>query len=433
MLTSKRWAILMALMVILAMVLSHIPISAVNAQEAEVTTIVWSYWGDPGEDKVNRTLIAAFEEEHPEIKIDVIWEPWSTYFDKIETMWAGGESPDVLFLSWVPTYASKGVLEPLDPWIEKSGYDLSDYWPGVLEAMRYNGKLYGLTRDADMKILYYNKKLFDEAGVSYPDETWTWDTFMEAAEKLTKKDASGRVTQFALGMEGFWWAIWAGQKGHWLLDDVHNPSKCDLDNPEAVEAIGWFGDLMNKYQYAMRSAALDQAGGDAEVFNTGQVAMIIQNASRIPTFNANPDLDYAIGPIPVPKDGQRANNSVGAGYCMGAASEHKEEAWTFLSWLQGKGGQTMFAETGTMFPALRSVAESDVFLAPPPGGKEAFLLEAQHVRPMWGMFPEFAEMMDTLVVPNLDLIWVGDKTADEIVPLMCQEIDEFLEEYGYPK
>ena len=93
----------------------------------------------------------------------------------------------------------------------------------------------------------------------------------------------------------------------------------------------------------------------------------------------------------------------------------------------------MFAETGTMFPALRSVAESDVFLAPPPEGKDAFLFEAQHARPMWGMFPEFAEMMDTLVVPNLDLIWVGDKTADEIVPLMCQEIDEFLEEYGYPK
>lgn len=80
-------------------------------------------------------------------------------------------------------YASEGVLENLTPWIERSGYDLSDYWPTLIERATVNGGIYGLQRDLDLRLLYHNKDFFDEAGILYPDENWTWDDWADAATK----------------------------------------------------------------------------------------------------------------------------------------------------------------------------------------------------------------------------------------------------------
>ena len=76
--------------------------------------------------------------------------------------------PDVAFLWPTPTYAAEGVLENLDPYIQKSGYNLNDYWPGLLESAKYEGSVYGFPRDIEVNVLYYNKELFDKAGRRVP-------------------------------------------------------------------------------------------------------------------------------------------------------------------------------------------------------------------------------------------------------------------------
>ena len=153
----------------------------------------------------HKQVADAFMKEHPEIKIETWNAPWDDYFTKIQALWASGDPkavPDIAFLWPTPKYAAEGVLENLDPYIQKSGYDLNDYWGGLLESAKYNGSVYGLPRDNEVNVLYYNKDLFDKAGVKYPDENWTWDDLLAAAEKLTVKDAGGKVTQYALAMEG---------------------------------------------------------------------------------------------------------------------------------------------------------------------------------------------------------------------------------------
>ena len=100
--------------------------------------------------------------------MEIYSEPWGDYFTKIQTLWASGDAaavPDVLFLSPIQSYAADGVLEDLGPFIESSGYDLNDYWPSLLEFAEYEGKLYGLPRDIGLEVLYYNKGIFDEAGL----------------------------------------------------------------------------------------------------------------------------------------------------------------------------------------------------------------------------------------------------------------------------
>ncbi|MBS1251796.1 MAG: putative ABC transporter substrate-binding protein YesO [Anaerolineales bacterium] len=405
---------------------------------AEAVTLTWAFWGSPAEAETHMKVADAFMAEHPNIEIETMIEPWSDYFTKVQTLWASGDAsviPDVLFLWPTPRYAADGVLENLEPWIEKSGYDLSDYWPALLESAMYEGDVYGFPRDIGIEVLYYNKDTFDEVGVDYPTEDWTWDDFLAAAEKLTVVESSGRVSRYALGMEGGKYQLWSGQNSGSILDDMRNPSKCTLTEPAAMEAIKFFADLMNN-NLAMRDANLSQAGGDSAAFQSGQVAMIIQNASRVSAFN-QAGMNYDVAPVPIPEDGQRSASAGGAAWVMSSASDNKEEAWTFLSWLQStEGGLRIYTESGEVFPALKSVARSDAFLEAdaPPENREAFLTEGENAKVgRFGYFPEWGELNGSIISPGLQRVWAGEATPEEAVPEICDQVDAFLAENGYPK
>lgn len=412
--------------------------AAGGEEAAGPTTITWAFWGSPEEKASHERVANAFMEEHPEIQIEIMNEPWGDYFTKVQALWASGDSaaiPDVLFLWPTPRYAAEGVLENLDPWIEKSGYNLDDYWPALLESAMYEGSVYGFPRDIGLEVLYYNKDIFDEVGLDYPTEDWTWDDLLAAAEQLTVVDANGRVERYALAMEGGKYQLWVGQNHGSILDDMRNPSKCTLDQPEAMDAIQFFADMMDN-NYAMRDADLGQAGGDAAVFQSGQAAMIIQNSSRVSAFNAA-DMNYDVQVVPIPQGGQRSASAGGAAWVMSSGSDDKDAAWTFLSWLQSKdGGEKLYTESGEIFPALRSVAESDAFLKQdaPPANRQAFLTEAENAKVgRFGYFPEWGELDGSVISPALQQIWAGEATPEEVLPALCEQVNAFLADNGYPK
>lgn len=408
------------------------------AAGGQQVTIRWGFWGEPGEKATHEKVAQAFMQEHPEIKVEIWHQPWGDYFTKLQTLWASGDTasiPDVMFLFPVPRYAADGVLEDLDPWIEKGGVQVNDYWPALLESVKYNDKIYGLPRDIGLEVLYYNKQIFDEAGVAYPTDSWTWDDLKAAAQKLTVVEGGGRVSRYALGMEGGKYSLWINQNKAAMLDDMRNPSKCTMTEPAAADAIKFFSDMMNENQ-AMRDANLSQAGGDAAVFQSGQVAMIIQNASRISAFN-EAGLSYDVAPVPIPSGGQRSASAGGAAWSMSSSSPNKEAAWTFLSWLQSTdGGQRLYTESGEIFPALQSTAKSAAFLQAqkPPANRQAFLTEGENGRVgRFGYFPEWSELEDSVITAGLQRIWAGEATPEQALPEICAQIDSFLKERGYPK
>lgn len=413
--------------------------SQATAAPAQVkpVTLDWAFWGSP-EEVVSHKLVAdAFMKEHPEIKIETWNEPWDNYFTKIQALWASGDPkavPDIAFLWPTPKYAAEGVLENLDPYIQKSGYDLNDYWGGLLESAKYKGSVYGLPRDNEINVLYYNKDLFDKAGVKYPDENWTWKDLLAAAEKLTVKDASGKVTQYALAMEGGKYSKWVNQNGGAILDDYVNPSKCMLADPKSIEAVKFFSDMMNA-GYAMRDADLSQAGGDQAVFQSGQAAMIIQNTSRVSSFNAA-KMNYDVAVVPIPEGGKRWNPAGGAAWVMSAKSDNKDEAWIFLSWLQSKdGGEKLYTERGEIFPALQSVANSPVFMTEqPPANKKGIVVEAAASGVGgFGYFPEWDELDSSIISPAMQKIWAGEADPTAALPELCKLADQFLKDNGFPK
>lgn len=447
----KRWSLIL-LTVLMAFAMSACvapggaPAPAAGGEEAaaesgdaaaEGTTITWAMWGSPEEIATHQTVADAFMEEHPEITVEIYSEPWGDYFTKIQTLWASGDSaavPDVLFLSPVVNYAEQGVLENLDPFIEASGYPVEDYWPALLDFATYEGSIYGFPRDIGLEVLYYNKDIFDEAGVDYPTDDWTWDDFLAAAEQLSVVESSGQVTRYALGMEGGKYQLWMGQNGAAFLDDMYNPSACTMDSDESIQAIQFFADMMDS-NYAMRPANLNQAGGDAGVFANGQAAMIIQNASRISQFNAA-ELNYDVAVVPIPADGQRSASAAGAAWTMSALSDNKDAAWTFLSWLQSTdGGQRIYTESGEILPALQSTAKSDAFLGldQPPANRQAFITEGENAKVgRTAYFPEWNELNSTIISPAMDSIWAGEASAADVLPGVCDQVDQFLADAGYP-
>lgn len=414
-----------------------------EAASSGPVTITWALWGGPEEVASHQRVADAFMKEHPEIKVEIWNQPWDDYFTKIQALWASGDAkviPDVAFLWPTPKYAAEGVLENLQPFIEKSGYKLDDYWPGLLESGSYQGDVYGFPRDIDVGLLYYNKDLFDKAGVEYPTDKWTWDDLKAAAEKLTEKDASGSVTRYGLAADAAGGANGKAvkfifQNGGSLLDDPVNPSKCTLADPASIAGVEFLADLM-KNGFAMPPADLNQAGGDTAVFQSGQAAMIVQNSSRISAFN-KAGMNYDVAPVPIPAGGRRANAAGGAAWVMSSASNNKDAAWTFIEWLQStNGGEKIYTEAGEIFPALQSTASSPAFLNPEqkPTNRQAFITEASGAMAgFFGYFPEWDELNSTIISPALDKVWVGEADATTSLTEACKQMDAFLAEKGYPK
>ncbi len=444
--TNRRlsWLLLTLVILLLSACTAVTPQAAAPATGAEAApapgeqaTITWAFWGEPNERASHERVAAAFMAEHPEINIEIWHQPWSDYFTQIQALWSSGDSaliPDIAFLWPTPQYAAQGVLENLDTYILENDYDLEDYWPGLLESGSYEGSVYGLPRDIEVNVLYYNKDIFDEAGVAYPTDDWSWDDLRAAAEQLTVKDAGGNTERYALAMEGSKAGKFILQNRGAILNDLRNPSACALASPESIEALQFYADLLSN-GYVMPPADLNQAGGDAGVFQSGQAAMIIQNTSRVSGFNAA-GMNYDVAPVPTPEGGRRFNSAGGAAWVMSAASDNKDAAWTFLEWLQSsEGGQRDYTEAGEIFPALQSVANSPSFLTEaPPANKQGIITEAGASGiGGFGYFPEWGEIEGSIYFPMFDLIGAGEGSVEQIAADTCAGIDAFLAENGYPR
>ncbi len=304
---------------------------------ASPVTITWSFWGDPWELAVNQRIVRAFERDHPGIKVQVAHRPWGEYFDWLRGEWRAGRSPDVMFLNYIPSYVVTGELEPLDGYIQRDGVTLGDFYPALLDSFRAQGRLYGLPRDNDTKVIYYNKTLFDDAGQSYPTREWTWQQFRQTALQLTRRGADGEVAQYGFAYEvSNWWRIWVWQNNGDILDDHFKPTRVRLDEPAAVEAIQFLANLTTVDKVTPPYDQLN-AAGQRSLFREGKVAMIIDNHSFIPSLAETPGLAWDIAHLP--RGARRANLAGGAGYAISAWSTKKDAAWTFLKFLEGKEGR----------------------------------------------------------------------------------------------
>ena len=371
------------------------------------STITFGYWGDPPELPPFEEIVSKYQAAHPDVKIEIQHAPWSGYFTRLDAQLAAGAGPDVFFITNVPSYASRGALAPLDDLIKASGFPIDEYVPSSLLTHSYEGKLYSIPRDSAPSALYYNSDAFDAAGVAYPNADWKWADLRDAAIKLTTNEG-GRITRYGLALESNDWATWVQQNGGKVFDDPLKPTTFLLAEPAAVEAIQYIGDLINKDKVMPNFLEAEQAGGTAQLFSSGQAAMVITNPSRLGTF-ADVPFKWAVANLPAGPTGIHSNRTGGAGFAINANSKNPEAAWAFLQYLAGPEGQSIFA--GAKAAAVPAMTGNETVRAAfkAPFG-DVFLREAD-VGEQFPQFPRFVDLSNLYIQPALDLVWNGESTA----------------------
>lgn len=393
-------------------------------------TLRWSYWGSDEEVEINKKIAAQFEKLHPEIKIEHLFVPFEQYFDKFKADWAGEKAPDVMFLSGIPNYAVSGLLENLDPYIQrdKAAFNLDDFYPNLLATFRYNGSLYGLPRDNDTKVIYYNKKMFDEANIPYPQPGWTWDALRSVAKKLVKRDASGNITRYGYAYEvKTWWRLWVYQNGGELYNDFsapNPPTRFVLNSPQAAEAIQYWADMINLDQSVPPPSQLQTSGSLNDLFKQEKVAMVFGGHGKVKVFESVPSLTWDVVGLPAGK--KRVNNAGGAGYTISKNSANKEAAWTFVRYLEGLEGQALYVGTGLIVGARRSVREDKLFVRRVEYTSQVFIEESElgKVNPQFYRAPEIDKIIDDSLAP----VFEGKKTAAVALAELPAKVQPILEQ-----
>ncbi|MFQ6618057.1 MAG: extracellular solute-binding protein, partial [Fidelibacterota bacterium] len=189
-------------------------------------------WAGAEEVILEKQIAAEFMRMYPEVKVRIEPIP-SNYREKILTGIAAGKPPDVLLLDSViiPALVNKGVLVDLMPYVERYGVDLSIYYPNVLAIALRDSSLYALPKDFTPMVMYYNKRLFDDMGIPYPEDDWTWDDYLEIAKRLTKdRDNDGVIDQFGTAFLNtlYLWQPWV-----WMMSG-------DILSPDGTRATGYF-------------------------------------------------------------------------------------------------------------------------------------------------------------------------------------------------
>lgn len=399
------------------------PSSAAGYSGPEAT-ISYSIWGDPAEINSQQAVVDAFHAANPKITVNVTVSDWDTYWDKVQTGIAGGDAPDVFAMDGplFPDYQSRGVLLDLKPFIDRDGYDLGQLAEQAVGDFTTQDGQFGVPRDLNVIALFYNKAMFDAAGVPYPDDTWDWAKLVEVARQLTvdtngdgKPDQWGFYTETS-DMENYWSSLVWQNGGDILAPDGKSTL---LGTDEAVGGIQFLQDLIWK-EKVMPDPALFAEVGDA--FEQGKAAMEANGSWLVPTHEAA-GIEFGIAPLPKGSAGQATSiNPTGA--VVYANTKSPDAAWEFVKYLASPAAQTKLMELRASLPANNEV------LAGPYGssfdGAEvlADAISYAHIKPSFVGYNDFTTILQTELDANVFI--EPNKTAREAIDTVLPELNALL-------
>jgi len=396
-----------------------------SGKSTKGTKIRVSYWGDSKEIEIIDSIVKPWDEAHPEISVVLEHIPANQYVDKVLTMIAGGQAPDIIFCevnNFVNFYV-KDVFLPLDDFINSdTSFSIKDFYPEIVQRFTRDGKLYIIPRDiAPFACVFYNKDLFDLEGVPYPKDNWNTEDLIRIAKKLTKKDQkTGLISQY--GFYGWAWWNWLYAFGGGYVDNFSNPTKIILDSKTSREGLKFYHDLMHVYEVSPRPGATDQSGAD--LFMTGRLAMYSSGIWESPMFRTITAFDWDVVMFPKGPTGKRGFGSGGSGYGISKTSKHPKEAWEVIKCLTDDAGQIKMAEAGLAQPAKISLARSEHFSGHPGKPLNKKMLDEAVRYICYDPFdPNWPEINRMAISPNLDLYFRDEKSLDETLQKIRDDME----------
>ncbi len=389
---------------------------------AETRALRFSTWGSLDEIETLKPLLAEFERQNPDVPVELIHIP-DAYPHKIRLMAAARKMPDVLFMESqiLPGFADRGVLRDLSPYLDADA-ELSrdDFYRPVMDAMSWKGTLYGVPRDLSNLVMFYNQKLFDEAGVPYPKADWTYEDMVAKAKRLTRGD------QFGVGFAPYplYWLPYLWSDGGDLLSAERDRST--LLEPASLAALQRYHDLRFKHHVAPTEAQVGNARM-SQLFAQGKLAMMVGGRWVVPGFRKKLDFPWDVAPFPRGKTGSVVDADA-SGWCISASSTQPDKAWRLIRFLAGKQAVSAFTESGLIVPSRPDVANSAAFKSGAPASSQVFLDVIETARPT-PTTPSYDEIQYELI-DGLGPAWNGEEELSDALKPIVKRIDALLQEEG---
>ncbi|MDD3818961.1 MAG: sugar ABC transporter substrate-binding protein [Actinomycetota bacterium] len=326
--------------------------------EKEPVTLKFVGWeASPLETESVRQGLDIFMSKNPNITVEYNPIPGEEYTSKILTMMMAKTAPDVFFCYAYDyrSFARAGnLLDITDEFNEV--YNLDDYVPPASTIMNIDNKVYGIISCIVCPVIYYNKDIFDEAGLDYPPsdpaEAWTWDEFVDVAKKLTKVE-NGKVVRYGVyGLENMYnYSALIMSNGGKFWDDNNNITKTMINSPETAEVLQAIYDLA-----AVENATtflpdqMQQIGGSQSATNllkNGNIAMLIDGSWSLQEISQM-DFNYGMGVLP--KFKEAITHGQAHVHSAGADTEHPDEAWQLINFLSSDDYLLLNVRAGLWLP-----------------------------------------------------------------------------------
>ncbi len=385
----------------LALAAGVVGVVGLGAEAAPQVTLHYFTWaGGAAADWIREDWIEPFEATHPNIKIQYEAVGFNEFWDKLATYIATGNAPDVIHMSvaYVYDYAKAGWLLNLEPYFKRD-LRASDFFMEPAKAVRYpdmeRGDLYAIPFGFVATALFYNKDLFNRAGVGYPDASWTWDQVRVAAKKLTlDTTGDGQPDQW-----GFW-----SRPSYWVVDPIIHAfggatlskdyQQVLLDRPESIAALKFLRDMI----WEDRSAPPPSLW-KGDLFQDGKVAMYVSTIASLDAYRRIAAFDWDVALMPA-GPARRVVRLWPDSFAIPTGSRHPEEAWAFIK--SAITRKKMDRYNGSRkIPFLRALALSPEWLEKDQKPNKAVFIESAQYgdplefRPRWGEWqgPREAELM----------------------------------------
>lgn len=318
--------------------------------------LVLTMWGGPTDTKTYQDRANLYTKEHPNVKITVKNIPNGHYDQELETMIAGGSSPDIVEVSqdFAPL-AAKGAIMNLSPSIKSSGISMNNlYSTGFINSYQYQGKQYAMPDRGGYILLFYNKTMFDKAGLSYPKAGWTWNEFLQDAQKLTIQK-NGKTVQWGCAIDDWWpeYMAFTYGAGGWELNQ--SMTKATMATPQFQKGLEFYNDLAYKYKVSPTTkdyANLGKGTNRDSLFAQGKNAMSISGFWDIPAFEKQ-NLKFGMAPLPVGPSGHGGMAVAGTGLAVASKSKYPKIAFDVVKFMTSAKGEMPIVQNKEDLPAVK--------------------------------------------------------------------------------
>ncbi len=294
------------------------------------------------------------------------------YPAKMRANVASGNVPDVFYLTpdMSSEYISANKVLNLSPYMAHDNVSPSNYYASLLNPFTCkSGQIYGLPKDWNSLGLFYNKQLFQAAGVPFPSDSWTWSDMQNAAQKLTKNPNSPQeVYGFSTDASTSRWAAFLFANGGSILNS--DGTQAAFNNQAGIQSLQFYTGFQ-KNGTGRRPAELGSTwAGDA--FGKQKAAMVFEGGWLIPYLaQTYPNVQYDIAPLPMAPDGKHGDLIYTNAWSAFSGTKHPEAAWELIKYMTGTDVQKSQLDAGFALPTLKSLA-NDPYFSSHPGFKVMF-------------------------------------------------------------